>query len=145
MANAVLPLNEIESFDRWTPFSLAVTFREPKREPLRSILAHHSRGTDAGFNGWDLSLVDGYVESRLYRVWPGNAIGVRTKEPIPLDRWQQLAATYDGSSTAAGLNSISMANARPRNLRDNVRQECERSCRSMAENSPSANAFAPAD
>ena len=98
-----ITVNEIESFDRWTPFSFVVTFRETKREPLRSILAHHSRGTDAGFNGWDLSLVDGYVESRLYRVWPGNAIGIRTKEPIPLDRWQQLAATYDGSSTAAGL------------------------------------------
>ena len=98
-----ITVNEIESFDRWTPFSFIVTFRETKREPLRSILAHHSRGTDAGFNGWDLSLVDGYVESRLYRVWPGNAIGIRTKEPIPLDRWQQLAATYDGSSTAAGL------------------------------------------
>ena len=98
-----ITIKEVEPFDRWIPFSLAVTFREPQREPRRSIIAHHSRGTDAGFNGWDLSVVDGHVESRLYRVWPGNAIGVRTKEPIPVDCWQQLTATYDGSSTAAGL------------------------------------------
>jgi len=96
-------IKDVESFDRWTPFSLAITFREPQREPRRSILASHTRGTDAGFNGWDLSLVNGHVESRLYRVWPGNAIGIRTAAPIPVDRWQQLTSTYDGSSTAAGL------------------------------------------
>ncbi len=93
----------VDSFDRWTPFSLVITFRETQRESRRSILATHTRGTDAGFNGWDLSIVNGHVESRMYRVWPGNAIGVRTAAPISVDRWQQLTATYDGSSTAAGL------------------------------------------
>ena len=39
----------------------------------------------------------------MYRVWPGNAIGVRTVKPIPVDVWHQVSATYDGSSTAAGL------------------------------------------
>ena len=96
-------MKDIEPFDRWAPFSLVVTFREPQRESLPSILAQHTRGTDAGHNGWDLTIANGYVESRMYRVWPGNAIGVRTVEPIPVDRWQQLTATYDGSSTAAGL------------------------------------------
>ena len=98
-----IAMYDIEPFDRWTPFSLVVTFREPQREPRPSILAQHTRGTDAGPNGWDLTIANGFVESRMYRVWPGNAIGVRTVEPIPVDRWQQLTATYDGSSTAAGL------------------------------------------
>ncbi len=93
----------IEPLDRWTPFTVVVTFRETKRVPQRSLIAHHTRGTDCGYNGWDLTIVDGHVESRMYRVWPGNAIGVRTIDPIPADVWHQLSATYDGSSSASGL------------------------------------------
>ena len=52
---------------------------------------------------WDLTIEDGHLESRMARDWPGNAIGVRTVDPIPLDMWHQVTATYDGSSTAAGL------------------------------------------
>lgn len=93
----------IEPFDRWIPMSVLVTFRETTRSPLRSLIAHHTRGTDCGYNGWDLTIEDGHVESRMARVWPGNAISVRTTEPIPMDQWLQIAATYDGSSLAAGL------------------------------------------
>ena len=69
----------ISPLDRWTPFSVVVSLREPSRVPARSLIAHHTRGTDCGYNGWDLTIVDGHLESfRMYRVWPGNAIGVRT-------------------------------------------------------------------
>ncbi|TWT68535.1 Planctomycete cytochrome C [Crateriforma conspicua] len=93
----------VDPLDRWTPFSVVVTLRETERSPLRSLIVHHTRGTDCGYNGWDLTIVDGHVESRMYRVWPGNAIGVRTVDPIPADVWHQLSATYDGSSDAEGL------------------------------------------
>ena len=93
----------IDPLDRWTPFSVVVTFRETKRAAERSLIVHHTRGTDCGYNGWDLTIVDGHVESRMGRVWPGNAIGVRTVNPIPVDQWHQLAATYDASSKASGL------------------------------------------
>ncbi|TWT29564.1 Planctomycete cytochrome C [Posidoniimonas corsicana] len=93
----------VEPIDRWTPFSLVLTFRETARSPDRAVLAHYCRGADPGFSGWDLTIEDGHVASRLYRVWPGNAIGVRTVEPIPADQWNQVTATYDGSSQADGL------------------------------------------
>ena len=93
----------IEAFDRWTPFTVVVSLKEPVRVPERAVIAHHTRGTDCGYNGWDLTIVDGHLESRLYRVWPGNGIGVRTTAPIPKDEWQQVTATYDGSSQARGL------------------------------------------
>lgn len=93
----------IEPFDRWAPFTVVVSMKEQQRVPERSLIAHHTRGTDCGYNGWDLTIVDGYVESRLYRVWPGNAIGVRTTNRIPVNQWHQIAATYDGSSLANGL------------------------------------------
>ena len=93
----------IEPFDRWTPFTVTVSLKETARVSERSLIAHHTRGTDCGYNGWDLTIVDGHLESRMYRVWPGNAIGVRTAKPIPQDVWHQISATYDGSSAAAGL------------------------------------------
>ncbi len=93
----------VQRLDRWTPFTLVMAYRETKRRPEQAVLAHHSGGTDVGYSGWDLTIEDGFVESRLYRVWPGNAIGVRTTKPIPAKVWQQIAATYDGSSSADGL------------------------------------------
>lgn len=93
----------VTPFDRWTPFSVVITFKETKRVKHRAYIAHHTRGTDTGPNGWDLTINDGFVDSRMYRVWPGNAIGVRTVEPIPSNQWHQLAATYDGNSTANSL------------------------------------------
>jgi len=96
-------VKNITSFDRWTPFTVRVKMKEEKRKEARSVLAHHCRGTDAGFNGWDLVMEDGFLETRLYRVWPGNAIGIRTKERLPKNVWQELSVTYDGSSRAKGL------------------------------------------
>ncbi|NND96714.1 MAG: DUF1553 domain-containing protein, partial [Pirellulaceae bacterium] len=93
----------ITPFDRWLPMSVLVSLRETKRSPLRSLIAHHTRGTDCGYNGWDLTIEDGHLESRMARVWPGNAISVRTVHPIDMNQWHQVAATYDGSSNAAGL------------------------------------------
>lgn len=93
----------IEPFDRWLPMTVMINLRESRRVSDRSLIVHHTRGTDCGYNGWDLTIEDGHLESRMYRVWPGNAIGVRTVDPIPLDVWHQVTATYDGSSTARGL------------------------------------------
>lgn len=113
----------IEPFDRWTPFTVVVTLRETKRVTERSLIAHHTRGTDCGYNGWDLTIVGGHVESRMYRVWPGNAMGVRTVEPIPQVKWHQLSATYDGASRASGLKIyLNGQQLETTILRDNVKK-----------------------
>ncbi|MEM6471512.1 MAG: DUF1553 domain-containing protein [Planctomycetota bacterium] len=116
----------ITPFDRWTPFSVVITLREQKRVADRAVIAHHTRGTDCGYNGWDLTIVDGYLESRMYRVWPGNAIGVRTSEPIPHDHWHQVTATYDGSSKAGGLKLFLNGRELPTSvLRDEVKKSAD--------------------
>ncbi|GAA5508954.1 DUF1553 domain-containing protein [Novipirellula caenicola] len=115
----------ITPFDRWLPMSVIVTMRETKRSPLRSLIAHHTRGTDCGYNGWDLTIENGHLESRMARVWPGNAISVRTVDPIPQDVWHQVTATYDGSSTAAGLKLY--LNGQPLQttiVRDRLKKSC---------------------
>ena len=92
----------IEPFDRWTPFSIVLTLKETKRFEKYAVIAQASFG-QLTFNGWDLMAVDGQLEFRIYRVWPGNMLAIRTKDRIPLDKWCQVAATYDGNSKAAGM------------------------------------------
>ncbi len=115
----------ITPFDRWLPMSVVVSLRETKRSPLRSLITHHTRGTDCGYNGWDLTIENGYLESRMARVWPGNAIAVRTVSPLPVNVWHQVTATYDGSSHAAGMKLY--LNGKPLKttiIRDQLKKSC---------------------
>lgn len=115
----------IEPFDRWLPMSVVVTLRETERSPLRSLIAHHTRGTDCGYNGWDLTIKDGHLESRMARVWPGNAISVQTLRPIPVDQWHQVTATYDGSSSAVGLKLfLNGDELETEVIRDSLKKSC---------------------
>ncbi|HEX5789960.1 MAG TPA: DUF1553 domain-containing protein, partial [Luteolibacter sp.] len=91
------------AIERWTPFTLALELRDPQRAKGPVVVVQKSFGTDSGYNGFDLMLADGYLEARLYRIWPGNGIGVRSAQPIARDRWQHVAVSYDGSSRAGGL------------------------------------------
>lgn len=45
----------------------------------------------------------GAVDVRLAHRWPGYAIQLRTRENLPLSRWQHLLLTSDGSMAAKGL------------------------------------------
>ena len=94
---------ELLRVDRWDAFTLDIRLRGNARNPLPVVVAHRTHGTDVGPNGFDLMLQDGVLAARFYRVWPGNAIGVEALEPIAHGEWQHIAATYDGSSRAAGL------------------------------------------
>ncbi|MCO8121658.1 DUF1553 domain-containing protein [Stieleria sp. TO1_6] len=115
----------IEPFDRWLPISVVITFRETNRAADRSLIAHHTRGTDCGYNGWDLTIENGHLESRMARVWPGNAISVRTVDPIPVNVWHQVAATYDGSSQASGLKLyLNGAPLKTEIVRDSLKKSC---------------------
>jgi len=89
--------------DRWDSFSLDFWIRDTARNPLPVVVLQRTFGTDVGYNGFDLMLKDGVLEARFYRVWPGNAIGIRALKPIARDEWQHITVTYDGSSKAAGL------------------------------------------
>lgn len=89
--------------DRGDEFSFDFWLRDTRRNPQPVVVLQKTHGTDVGFNGFDVMLAGGHLEARLYRVWPGNGIGVRALEPIEKDEWQHVTVTYDGSSRAGGL------------------------------------------
>ncbi|HEX2473228.1 MAG TPA: DUF1549 domain-containing protein, partial [Lacipirellulaceae bacterium] len=94
---------EIPSIDRWDSFTIDFWLRDNRRNHLPIVVLQRTAGTDVGYNGFDVMLADGILESRFYRVWPGNAIGVRAATPLAASQWQHIAVSYDGSSKAAGM------------------------------------------
>ncbi len=99
--------------DRWDAFTLDLQLRDNARNPKPVVVLQRTFGTDVGYNGFDLMLQDGILEARFYRVWPGNAIGVRALRPLARGEWQHITITYDGSSTAAGLRLFLDGDALP--------------------------------
>ena len=98
--NLELPMG---NFDRFEPFSLSLWIKTPDFKD-RAVILHRSMSwTDAGSRGYQLLIEDGKLTAGLIHFWPGNAIGIRTHEPVPLDQWVHVAITYDGSSRAGGL------------------------------------------
>ncbi|MGP0068866.1 MAG: DUF1553 domain-containing protein [Isosphaeraceae bacterium] len=98
--NVTLPLG---NFDRYDPFSLALWIKTPDYKD-RAVIVHRSMAwTDAGSRGYQLLIEDGKLSVGLIHFWPGDAIGIRAREPVPIDRWTHVAIAYDGSSRAAGL------------------------------------------
>ena len=75
----------------------------PRRNRAPSCCTSRARGRDAGSRGFELTLEDGRPFFGLIHFWPGNAIAVRARDPLPLGRWSSLVITYDGSSRAEGI------------------------------------------
>ncbi len=99
--NATFP--GVGEFRRWDPFTLSLWIRTPDRKD-RAVVLHRSRAwTDAGSCGYQLLLEHGRPSFSLIHFWPGDAIRVRAREPIPEERWVHVAVTYDGSSRADGV------------------------------------------
>ena len=91
-------------FTRSDPFTLSLWLQVPA-EMERAVLLHRSRAwTDAASQGWQMMLEDGYFRGALIHFWPGDAIGVRSLEKVPIGEWVHLSMSYDGSSKASGLH-----------------------------------------
>ena len=93
----------VRTFSRTDPFSLALRLRPTERQD-RAVVVHQSRAwSDAGSRGFELTLDHGRPFFGLIHFWPGNAIAVRARRPLPLNAWTDLVLTSDGSSRASGL------------------------------------------
>ena len=99
--NATFP--GVGEFDRTQPFTISLRIR-PASPSDRAVVIHRSRAwTDAGSQGYQLLLEDGHASWSLIHFWPGNAIGIRTLEPLPVGEWSRVTVVYDGSSRADGM------------------------------------------
>ncbi len=94
---------DLGRFTRHTPFTLAFWMWDPRIAAEPAVTYQACSGTDTGPHGYDLLLEKGRLSARMFRHWPGNGIGIRTKESVPKQTWTHVTVTYDGSSRADGF------------------------------------------
>ena len=58
----------------------------------------------AKHRGYDVWMEGGRPGMHIIHEYPNNAIKVVSKSPLPLNSWNHLCVTYDGSGKAAGIN-----------------------------------------
>ncbi len=98
------PVNlKLGNFTRNQPFSISWWMSTPDVKE-RAVVFHRSRAwTDAASRGYEVLLEDGRLKWSLIHFWPGNAISIRTLEPLPTASWVHVGVSHDGSSRADGL------------------------------------------
>jgi hypothetical protein len=95
--------NVAGDLDRPQPFTVAFWLQTPV-VMKEGIVFQRMAGTDTGFHGTELSFDAGRLFFALVRFWPGNAIAVRTRDPLPAKEWVHVAVSYDASGQAQGLH-----------------------------------------
>lgn len=91
------------NFKRHEPFSVSLWMKTPDIKD-RAVVFHRSRAwTDAASRGYELLIEEGKLKWSLIHFWPGNAISIRAKNPLPLNEWINVTVSSDGSSRANGL------------------------------------------
>jgi hypothetical protein len=91
-------------FGRTDPFSFGLWI-QPTEKQNRAVVFHASIAwSDSGSRGYEFVLDEGRPFFALIHFWPGNAVAVRARDPLPLDQWSHVTITYDGSSRADGIH-----------------------------------------
>lgn len=89
--------------ERWDEFSWSFWIKLPTASEGSQVVLHRTGGTDVGFCGFDLVLEGGRLTARAMRHWPGNAVAIRTRDPIREGEWVHVGWSWDGSGNAHGM------------------------------------------
>ncbi|MSR47141.1 MAG: DUF1553 domain-containing protein [Planctomycetes bacterium] len=90
-------------FRRCDPLTVRLLVHCPDAK-VRAAVLHTSHFTiESDPQGFELLIEDGHLAWRVVHVWPGSAAAIRTVEPLPLGRFVEVVASYDGSSRAVGM------------------------------------------
>ena len=89
-----------------------------------NILSRGKGWFDAGSRGYEFMIEDGHLSFAVVHFHPGNEIRVRSKVKLPVNSWQHLTVTYDGSSKAKGINIyLNGQNLEVSTISDNLTKE----------------------
>ncbi len=94
---------EVGDFTRETPFSISLWLQTPDLKDRAVIFSRSKAWHDAASRGYELLLLDNHLQWSLIHFWPGNAISIKTKQPLQANEWVHVTVTNDGSSRADGI------------------------------------------
>lgn len=96
-------LGEEVNFDFFDPFTLAVRIRA--EDPTGGLISRYRpQATERGSKGFGLFLEDAHLQLHLESADIDDRMIVRSSEPLELNRWTHVAATYDASRLATGIS-----------------------------------------
>ncbi|GAB2767167.1 DUF1553 domain-containing protein [Rhabdobacter roseus] len=98
-----LPPYKVGYFERHEPFAISLWVKVPEVYD-KATLVYHTDTWRYGNQGYDLILLDNKVNFRLMHAFPHDALSVLSTSALQPNRWYHLAASYDGSSRAAGMS-----------------------------------------
>ena len=99
-----LNLGENGPYQRHRPFSVSFRMKVSEAYELAYAFGRTKGAQDAGSRGYELLIDRGCLNVALVHFAPGNEIRIRSLEQVPLNSWQHITMTYDGSATAGGLH-----------------------------------------
>ena len=77
----------------------------------------------AKHRGYDVWMEGGRPGIHIIHAWPSNAIKVVSKSALPLNKWNHLCITYDGSGKAAGIDIFINGASQQKDIRSG-RSQC---------------------
>jgi hypothetical protein len=96
-------LKDVGVFRKSEAFTVGLWLKIPK-DMKEGVIFHKSNAERLyNFKGFHLYLKNNRLEATLAHTAPSNAITKLSVSDVPRDKWQQITMTYDGSSTATGL------------------------------------------
>lgn len=98
--SSYVELGDVGDFERSDAFSYGAWIKTPGKATGAAI-ARMDR--DDGHRGWDLWIQGDRVAVHLIYNWPEDYLKVTTKAALEKDKWTHVFATYDGSSSPAGV------------------------------------------
>lgn len=97
----VIDAGDIADFGYLDKFTFAAWVKLDDEKSGGTIL---SRMTDVPEgDGYQFAIAGGKLQLNLVKRWLDDSTRVQTEQRLPLGRWVHVAATYDGSRTAAGI------------------------------------------
>ena len=101
----------VANFDYLDPFTLAASIRSSS--PDGAILTRVEDYFEG--EGYGLYLIQGKVRLHIIKRWTDIGLRVETEDPVPLNEWVHISATYDGYRNASGVRIY--VNGRPQKLK----------------------------
>ncbi len=94
---------KVGDFPREQPFTVSLWMQTPDVKDRAVVFSRSKAWHDAASRGYELLLIDNHLQWSLVHFWPGNAISIKTAEPVKPGEWVHVTVSNDGSSKAAGL------------------------------------------
>jgi hypothetical protein len=103
--NDVIRINDIGQFESPNPFSVSAWVNLDDDTGKTKVIVGNAGNKNTNWRGWDFYLDStNRVAVRLINCLPHNYIHVATKKSVQMNQWTHVLFTYDGSSSADGIN-----------------------------------------